>query len=238
MTHVRMSQELLGQIKKAAEETYLTANPKPDSTVNLTDTIMSALREMPAYKKTMAFFQDPDIIAVKTHKNSSIKAALDTFMSTDTIKRINIYGFKATGSSSEVCFTAQMAIPPTMFFAARYQNSLDLHIDQFVEPYRTEAVNAIQSSIDATAAWNTAFSDYTTKTNEIFDACKSTKQLLDTWGAAEKFLPKHVIQKIHEKKVESPADEAARLKRESFTSEGLDQHILLAGMLGDLAKGT
>lgn len=235
--HVRISQELLGQIKAAARDTYLAANPKPDSVVNLTTTILDAMREMPAYKKTMDFFNDPVIQAV-TGINTTFAKDLAEFRATGTVKRLVVNGFRATGSNKDTSFTANLQVPATMHFVNGYQNAVELHINDFPEPFKSQAITAIQGSIDATAKWEADQAEYTKKTDEIFDACKSTKQLLDTWGAAEAFLPKHVIQKIHEKKTESAEDKAAREKREAFTAGDLDSHILIAGMLSNMDKGT
>lgn len=234
--HVRISQDLLGQIKKAAQDTYLTANPKPNSVVNLTSTIISALNAMPAYQKTMDFLQDPVIAGLIN--SSTLKNFIDTFRETGTVRKLVVNGFQATGATKETAFTATLIVPATMHFCNRYQNAVEMHINDFPEPFKTEAVTAIQSSIDAIAQWEKDFTDYTKKTGEIFDACKSTKQLLDTWSAAEAFLPQHVIKKIHEKKTESEEDKAAREKREAFTAGDLDSHILIAGMLSNIDNGS
>lgn len=234
MTHVRISKELLDSIKKSAQDTFLTANPKPSNNVNLTNTILDAMRAMPAYIAAEKFATDPEVEKLRLSlTTSSLKNSVVTFLEARNVKQINVHGFKATGKPTEVTFSSLLTVPLTMRWVNQYQGGVDLHINQFPEPFKSQAIAAIQTSIDAEDAWETSRKEYTAKTDAVFNACKSTKQLLEAWPAADKFLPQAVIQKIHEKKVETPEDIAARELREKFDPSEFDANILIAGMLGD-----
>lgn len=241
MPHVRMSQELLGRITKAAEETYLKANPKPDSITGLTTAITDGMLAMPAFQKTQAFLRDPDIVALAGR--GGLGAHIKDLGESSNCKAIIVKGFKAKtaqpGVLKEMDFVANFTTPMTMRYVdGGYASSISVCISDIPEPHRTQITNAIQGSIDAKVQWDESFAEYQKRTSEIFSVCKSTKQLIEAWPAAEKFLPPDVIKKIFEKREETPEEAAARAKREAFTAGDLDTHILVAGMLDNTTPGT
>jgi hypothetical protein len=97
-------------------------------------------------------------------------------------------------------------------------------------------IDAVAAGLAEVHAWEVRHKAYTQKTNEIFDACRTTAQLLNAWPAAEAFLPKEVVAKM-QNKVVSAEDAGAKAKREAFTSEGLDEHILIANIVAQTSGG-
>lgn len=236
MVSVRLSSDIIRDMKDAALEKFLLSDPKPTNKVELTDKILEGIRELPAYKAAVEFTHNPAITAFKGNNYaSSIHSYINEFTKTGLVKTLQIHGLKDP-AGKDFTFTSDLKVPATMHFADAYRNSLTLHISQFNEPYKQEIIDGVATGMAEIHAWEERKKEYQTKTGELFDACKSTKQLLDAWPAAEAFLPKQIVDKMQTKQVNA-ADLEAKAKREAFSSEGLDKHILVANIITQVNNG-
>lgn len=234
MASVRISRETMADMKKAAEEKFLLSDPKPTNKTELIDQILQAAREMPFYKKAVEFLQSSEVIKLRASVSSgSFKSAVDNFGSSNNVQEIWITGLK-DNKGHVMSFSAVLPVPATMFFVVGYNRRLDLHIDHIDEPNRQLLIDAINKSTADVQAWQERYNEYTSRVNTLFDACKTTGQLLDAWPAAEVFIPKTVVAKMQQKTTNT-ADLEAKAKREAFKPEGLDEHILIAGILSDVS---
>jgi hypothetical protein len=234
MVSVRISKDIIDEMKKAAEEKFLLSDPKPTNKTELTDQILEAMREMPVYKKSLALLEDPDVKMMRnTTFSGSLRGMLDNFAMATNVQELYVIGVRDP-KGTMFNFSAQLKIPVTMLFAPGYARRMDIHIDHIEEPTRTTLADAINASVADVQAWQERHTEYTTRVNTLFDACKSTKQLLDAWPSAEVFLPKRIVDKM-QNKVENTADLEAKAKREAFSAEGLEEHILIAGILQDVS---
>ena len=229
MVSVRISREVLEDIKKEAQAKFMLSDPKPTNKVELNDQILDAIVKIPYYKLVQDFFNNPEVRVFEAGPASTIKDALLRFQSTGIVKTINITGLKNIQGNS-FTFSTTLAVPRTMHFTSPYGHSIDINVDVIPEPLCQELKDAIAASLSEVQAWEVRHKEYTDKTNEIFDACRTTAQLLTAWPAAEAFLPKTVVDKM-QTKVVNQADLDAKAKREAFNSEGLDQHILIANIV-------
>lgn len=240
MASVRISQEVLDHIKREAREKFLLSDPKPTNKPELSDLLLLGLRETSVYKKAWAFAMDPEVQAIvrSSQSNNSVGGKLQHFSNTKIVHKISVSGLN-NDAGMPIQFENELRTPATMLFASEYGPTLSFHIDMIDQPYKTEIVNAVKTGLRDITAWEERLKEYTTRTNEIFDACKSTKQLLDAWPAAEVFLPKAVVDKM-QAKTTSTADLEAKAKREAFAASGtanqLNQHILVAGIIADVVQ--
>ena len=234
MVSVRISRETMSDMKKAAEEKFLLSDPKPTNKTELIDQILTAAREMPFYKKAVEFLQSSEVTKLRQSMNAgSFKSAVDNFGSPNNVQEIWITGLK-DNKGPPMIFSAVLPVPATMFFALGFNRRLDIHIDHIDEPHKQLLIDAINQSTADVQAWQERHKEYTTRVNTLFDACKTTGQLLDAWPAAEVFIPKTVVAKMQQKTFNT-ADLEAKAKREAFKPEGLDEHILIAGILQDVS---
>ena len=237
MVSVRISRDVLSDIKQEAQAKFLLSDPKPTNKVELNDKILDAISKIPFYKVVQDFFAHPEVQAFATSPQpSSLKNKLYAFKDTGVVRTINIAGMK-TLAGKDFVFTSELRVPQTMHFTTPYGQSLDIHIDLIPEPIRQELKDAVNAGLADVQAWEVRHDEYTKKTNDIFDACKTTAQLLSAWPAAEAFLPKNVVAKM-QTKVVNQADLDAKAKREAFTSEGLDEHILIANIVSQTGGNT
>lgn len=238
MVSVRISRDILNDIKQEAVAKFLLSDPKPTNKIEMSNQILDAVSKIPYYKAVQDFFANPDVVAMAltpATKNSSLGQALAKFRDTDVAKKIVVGGLKdIQGKPFE--FSCELRVPCTMHFVEPYYKTLAIHIDMIPEPTKQELIDAIAASLADVQAWEERFETYTAKTSEIFDACRTTAQLLSAWPAAEAFLPKAVVAKM-QTKVVSQADLDAKAKREAFTSEGLDEHILIANIVSQTSGG-
>lgn len=234
MASVRISRETMQDMKKAAEEKFLLSDPKPTNKTELTDQILKAAREMPFYKKAVEFLQSAEVVKLRQSiSSSSFKTAADTFGAPANCQEVYVIGLKDS-KGQPMHFSTSLAVPATMFFVQGYNRRLDIHIDQIDEPNKQMLIDAINQSTADVQAWQERYNEYTSRVNTLFNACKTTGQLLDAWPAAEVFIPKTVVAKMQQKTTNT-ADLDAKAKREAFKSEGLDEHILIAGILSDVS---
>ena len=238
MVSVRISRDILSEIKQEAVAKFLLSDPKPTNKIAMSNQILDAVSKIPYYKAVQDFFAHPDVIAMgqsKAAANSSLGKYLNSFKDTDIARKIVVGGLKDIhGKPFE--FNCELRVPCTMHFVEPYYKALAIHIDMIPEPTKQELIDAVATSLADVQAWEERFKTYTAKTNEIFDACRTTAQLLSAWPAAEAFLPKAVVAKM-QTKVVSQADLDAKAKREACTSEGLDEHILIANIVSQTSGG-
>lgn len=236
MVSVRISREIMAEMKEAAKEKFMLSDPKPVNKDELTGQVLQAISEIPFYQKAVAYATDPVVVdALNNMKSTTIHARTADYLKTQIARSIHIDGLVDT-ANKPYRFTTTPKIPATMYFVSQYGNEFVLHIDMIPEPTRQTLKDAITQSLSEVHAWQERFDAFTSKTSEIFEACRTTAQLLNAWPAAEAFLPKEVVTKM-QTKVVSQADLDAKAKREAFTSEGLDEHILIANIVAQTSGG-
>jgi hypothetical protein len=235
MVSVRISKDIIDEMKKAAEEKFLLSDPKPTNKTELTDLILQAMRDMPVYKKALTLVNEPEVVSIRnTPYSGSIRSVLDYLGSTNNVHELQVSGLQHPTTKQDYTFSAHLKIPVTMFFSPGYARQMTVHINHIAEPTRQTLIDEINASLADVHAWQERYNEYTTRVNTLFNACKSTKQLLDAWPAAEVFLPKVVVDKM-QNKVVNTADLDAKAKRDAFSSDGLEEHILIAGILQDVS---
>lgn len=231
MASVRMSDRLRDELKQSIEEKFLVADPKPTMDSSLSQVILDAMLEHPAYQKASAFLQDPDIKAMATSgsSTSSLAAHLSTFRQTRVVKRVGVKGFMFNSKEQE--FNIVLAMPATMHFASPYNEFMEVNLADFNPTARTKLEAEMTLKSQELLDWGTRHDEYMLAMTNLLNNCNTVGQFLAALPGAESLLKPDIVQKLNTQ-VKPTKDLAAEAARAAFDSSKVAPTLLAAEIVG------
>lgn len=231
MASVRMSDRLRDELKASIEEKFMIADPKPTMDSSLSQVILDAMLDHPAYQKATAFLQDPDIKAMATagSANSTLGNYLSTFRATKVVEMIDVKGFQFNNKEQD--FKIKLAMPATMHFASAYGKSMDVNLNDFAPAARTKLETEMTLKAQELLDWTKRHDDYMMAMTTLLNNCNTVGQFLDALPGGETLLKPEVIQKLNDK-VQATKDLAAAEARAKFDPSAVTGTLLAAQIIG------
>lgn len=230
MASVRMSDRLREELKAKIENKFMTADPKPTMDSSLSQVILDAMLEHPAYKAASTFLQDPAIKAMCNSKHAStLSTYLAAFRQTKVVKRIDVKGFMFNNTEQE--FKVQLKVPATMHFANSYGEYMEVHLQDFAPAERAVLEADMTTKAQELLDWIKRHDEFMLSAQNLLANCNTVRQFLDAWPGAETLLKQDIVQKLNEKG-KSTRDLAAAEARAQFNAAAASPTLLAAEIIG------
>lgn len=230
MASVRMSDRLREELTTGFEKKFLLADPRPATDTSLAQVVLDALREHPAYQKTVAFISDPAVKDIVSRGGaSSLKNLLTAMSATKIVRSIYLHGFKFNGSPQD--FNIPLPTPATMYFASNWNESMDVHLDDFNDTAKAKLTAELTTRAQELLDWTKRYTDFMTAHKTLLKNCNTVGQLLEALPAAESLLSQEVQQKLNSQH-KSAKDEAAAAARAAFDATQAAPVLLAAEIIG------
>jgi hypothetical protein len=227
MASVRMSERLRDELLQGVEEKFKIANPKPTTNTTLSNVVLQALLEFPAFKKAADFVVDPDIHKLATsNRDSTLRAYLQEFRKTSVVRQIIIKGF--VFNNKEQDFVTEFAgVPPTMHFVVTYNQTMVVHIKEFPQAQQDVLNAAMTQAATELLDWTERHKTFMDSARDLIKASNTVGQFLDAWPEAESLLSNEVRQKLNTQS-KSTKDLAAAEVRAKFDAAQASPTLLVA----------
>lgn len=227
MASVRMSERMRDELKASVEEKFLTADPKPTMDSSLSQVILDAMLNHPAYQKASAFLMDPDIQAMATSStHSTLKTYLSAFRQTKVVKRIDVKGFMFNNREQE--FQIKLAIPATMHFANNYGEYMEVHLNDFNPQAKADLEKEMTVKAQELLDWGKRHDEFMLSAQKLLANSNTVGQFLDAWPEAESLLSADVKKKLSDNTKKSTRDLQAAAARAEFDASKASPTLLVA----------
>lgn len=235
MASVRMTNELLMIIRRAAEEAYDLANPEPKPSTEYIARVRQAVVDSPIQKflKEMA-----EIGEERGLNNTKVQSVLPRpnkeAVTGVQLRRINTdrdTQHNRDYDSHQIKFNTQMHKYYVTEETYQRWGDPSVYLDDLSDNDRLEVGDMFTKLQADHDAWFEAKRAYDQGIFELLNKVTTLKQLLEIWPAAESLVPREKIQRMHTK--ENRKQQAKRVKEEiSFDPTIANQTVLTAKMLG------
>jgi hypothetical protein len=217
MASVRMTQDLRRTILKNAEEAFTLANPSPQVSNELRNTLARAVLNAPVQSLLK---QLTDIQLKSFNVNSPERrqvSAIDIHYDNTRLKR-------------NMWVTITLNAPITIYSGRTYSNP-DVYVSDLLVQDQSALTNSLNAFDSLSNEYETKLRAYRNKIESLLDNITSVRQFLDAWPAGEQFVPREAIQRMQEKITRKQRAQKI-IEKVDFDDSEVNEVVLTAKVMG------
>lgn len=217
MASVRMTQDLRRTILKNAEEAFTLANPAPQVSNELRNTLARAVLNAPVQSLLKRL---TDIQLKSFNVNSPERKQ---------VSAIDLH-YDNTRLNRSMWLAITLNAPITIYTGRTYSNP-DVYVRDLLVQDQSALTNSLNAFDSLSNEYEIKLRLYRNKIDSLLDNVTSVRQFLDAWPAGEQFVPREAIQRMQEKITRKQRAQKI-IEKVDFDDSEVNEVVLTAKVMG------
>jgi len=217
MASVRMTQDLRRTILKNAEEAFVLANPAPQVSNELRNTVARAVLNAPVQS------------LLKQLADTQLKSFNVNSPERRQVTIIDLH-YDNTRFNRSTWLAITLNAPITIYGGRTYSNP-DVYVSDLLVQDQSAITNSLNAFDIVINEHENKLRAYRNKIDSLLDNVTSVRQFLDAWPAGEQFVPRQAIQRMQEKVTRKQRAQQI-IEKIDFDDSEVNEVVLTAKVMG------
>lgn len=217
MASVRMTQDLRRTILKNAEEAFTLANPAPQVSNELRNTLARAVLNAPVQS------------LLKQLTDTQLKSFNVNSPERKQVSAIDLH-YDNTRLNRSTWLAITLNTPITIYTGRTYSNP-DVYVSDLLVQDQSALTNSLNAFDSLSNEYEIKLRVYRNKIDSLLDNVTSVRQFLDAWPAGEQFVPREAIQRMQEKITRKQRAQKI-IEKVDFDDSEVNEVVLTAKVMG------